>query len=956
MNHASSGSSRIAGAALLIAWVGAYAAPYSFDTTPGRLSKDVVPIDYTIDLSPDATALSIAGHESIVLEFRKAAAIIQFDSLNETLSDVALDGKPVKSTVSDDKQQLTTVTLKDPAPAGHHTLSFSYTGKIEQEARGLFVQHYRQPDGTSGVMLSTQLESIDARRVFPCWDEPAFRATFTISATLPSTWTAVSNMPVAKRVVAGALATTTFARTPRMSAYLVELTTGDLAEIGANVQGVRFGIWAVRGREHDGAQALANAEAILADYSDYFGYPFPLPKLDSIAIPGGWSGAMENWGAITYMDLYLLEKPQSTLADRQVVFTIQAHEMAHQWFGDLVTLAWWDEEWLNESMTFWMEQKETALRHPEWLVWESEDLSKEVAMRADAQSNSEAIHVHVTDESAAADSYDQDMVGGKGQTVMRMFEAYLGPEKFRAGLRTYMKARALSNATGADLWNALATASGGIDVAGIIGPWAEQPGFPLVTVATHCNGSGVRTLSLSQHRFLFSGEDKASLLWSVPLRIRSGAQGEPQSVLFASEGRSVTAGRCGEPLSINADGLGYFRASYDAPTISANAQSFARLADGDKIALLDDQWALVESGTASLPSYLKFAEAMGEGLDARAWQQIEQALGAIEHAERGTAGHDAFTAYARSVLKAPFDRLGWDAKSGDTPGVQKLRHALIGDLGAWGEASVAAEARRRFAAFVIDHRRVAPDDRGALLSVVGHHADAATFDQLYALARATNDTSELQRYLGAIASVDDPTLAARAAAMAVSDDIPPQADSLRFYMLAELAGRHGLLSWQTFTANSAKALIAQGAYADETIAQNIPQIYGTEVPLAQIESWVRSKVPPELSPVVERGMAQARFERAEQAALIGAADAYLRGRGSSAARDHANDGYPVVAKTHALVEPVSGVIFAHDMQHRDLPALQLPANEAHHQAPGEPPALEIRMRADTAYFAQGAGL
>jgi aminopeptidase N len=877
-DHTSPASSRIAGTLLLIACVSANAAPFSFDTTPGRLPKNVVPVDYKIDLTPDAETLSISGHESVVLEFRQATAIVQFDSLNEKLSDVALDGKPVKSTVSDDEKQLTTVTLESPAHAGRHTLSFAYTGKIEQEARGLFAQKYRKPDGTTAVMLSTQLESIDARRVFPCWDEPSFRATFSVSATLPVGWTGVSNMPVVRRVVAGPLATTTFARTPRMSAYLLELTAGDLAEAGTVAQGTRFGIWAVRGREHDGAEALANAEAILADYSDYFGYRFPLPKLDSIAIPGGWSGAMENWGAITYMDLYLLETPESTLADRQVVFTIQAHEMAHQWFGDLVTLAWWDEEWLNESMTFWMEQKETALRHPEWHIWESEDLSKEVAMRADAQPNSEAIHVHVTDESEAANSYDQDMVGGKGQTVMRMFEAFLGPEKFRAGLRSYMKARAFSNATGADLWNALGAEAGGIDVAGVIGPWAEQPGFPLVSVATRCDAANQRTLSLSQHRFLLSGEAKAALRWSVPLQIRSGAHGEPRSVLLSSDGQSIAAGRCGEPLSINADGIGYFRASYDEPTLAANTQSFASLPDGDKIALLDDQWALVESGTTTLPSYLALAEAMGEGLDTRAWQQIEQALGAIEHAERGTPGHDAFTAYARSVLKSPFLRLGWDARPGETPDVLQLRHALIGDLGAWGDQSVLDEAHRRYRAFLLDHRRVAPDDQGVLLSVIGHHADAATFDQLYALAKAANDQSEVQRYFAAIASVDDPALAARAAAIAVSDDIPPQADALRFGLLAAIARKHGPLSWNAFASNYAKVLAAQGSYADMAIAQAVPQIYGTEVPLAQLESWIRSKVPPQLSPVVERGMAGAKFTRAEQAAFISAADAYLKGR------------------------------------------------------------------------------
>ncbi len=868
----------LAAALLLSAAFGADAAPFSLDTTPGRLPKEVVPLDYTVDLKPDAGSLSIAGHVSVVLEFRKATATIVFDSLNEVLSGVTLDGKPVKSTVSDDAKQLTTVTLGKAAAMGRHTLSFAYTGKLEQEARGMFVQKYRLPDGSSGMMLSTQLESIDARRVFPCWDEPAFRATFAISATLPAAWTAVSNMPVARRVVSGELATTTFARTPRMSAYLVELSAGELASIGLDDKGLHMGLWAVGGNEHEGSWALANTRDIVADYSDYFGYPFPLPKLDSIAIPGGFSGAMENWGAITYTEFVLLVTPKSTQANRQTVFTIQAHELAHQWFGDLVTLAWWDEEWLNESMTFWMQHKETQLRHPEWHIWETEDRNREIAMRADAQANSEAIHVHVTDESAASNSYDQNMVGGKGQTVMRMFEAYLGPDKFREGLRAYMKARAFSNATGADLWNALGSASGRTDLATVVGSWAEQPGFPLVSVTTHCDAAGARSLSLSQHRFLLTGEDKAALRWSVPLQIRSGAQGETHSLLFSADGQSVAVGRCGEPLSVNADGVGYFRASYDAPTIAANAHSFASLPNGDKIAMLDDQWALVESGNAALPSYLALAEAMGQSLDTRAWQQIEQALGAIERAERGTAGHDAFTAYARSLLNTPFQRLGWDAKPDETPDVPALRHALLNDLGAWGDAAVIAEARSRYAAFLADPSRVPIDDQQVLLRVVAHHADASTFDQLHALAKASSDPFELRRNYIALTNVDDPKLAARAAAIAISGDLPPQANMLGFGMLATLAFGHGQLSWQAFAPNADKLLAGLGAEANITLAQDVPEIYGNAVPLPELETWIRSKLPPELSPVIDRGMAAATFNRAEQATLVSAADSYLQQR------------------------------------------------------------------------------
>ena len=872
----------IGATALLIGAASANGAPFSLATTPGRLPKDIVPLDYTVDLTPDAASFSLSGHVSVVLEFHKAAATILFDSLNEKLSGVRLDGRPVKSTVSDDEKQLTTVTLDKAAAPGRHTLSFSYTGKLEQEALGMFVQNYRLPDGNTGTMISTQLESTDARRVFPCWDEPAFRATFTLSTTLPAAWTAVANMPVVRRTVSGPLATTTFARTPRMSPYLVELSAGDLRSIGLEDHGLHLGLWAVGGHEQEGAWALSNTRDIVADYGEYFDYPFPLPKLDSIAIPGGFSGAMENWGAITYTEFVLLVTPKSTQANRQLIFTIQAHELAHQWFGDLVTLAWWDEEWLNESMTFWMEQKETQLRHPEWHIWETEDRNKEIAMRADAQANSEAIHVHVTDESAASNSYDQNMVGGKGQTIMRMFEAYLGPDKFREGLRAYMKARALSNATGADLWNALGAAAGRSDIATLIGAWAEQPGFPLVSVATHCDAAGERSVSLSQHRFLLSGEDKASLRWSVPLQIRAGAATEPHSVLFTTDGQSAAAGRCGEPLSVNAGGLGYFRASYDAPALAANVKGFASLPNGDKIAMLDDQWALVASGNAALPSYLAFAEAMGESLNTRAWQQIEQALGMIERAERGKPGHEAFTAYARSLLKAPFERLGWDPKPDETPDVAQLRHALINDLGAWGDTDVIAEARRRFSAFLADHRAVPLDDQAVLLTVIAHHADEKTFDQLLALAKSTSDQFELVRYFTALANVGDPKLAARVAAIAVSDEVPPQASSLRMAMIGTLSGYHGLLSWNTFAPNSEKVLASLGAEANITMAQAIPRIYATDVPLPELESWIRSKLPADLSPLIERGMATARFTRAEQAAQVSAADDYLKQRATQA--------------------------------------------------------------------------
>ena len=280
--------------------------PFAFATTPGRLPKNVIPLDYAVSIKPDAATHKIAGSETITLNFTEATDKIQFNSLNQTLSHVQFDGKPVKSTQSDDQAQLTTIMLTRPAAAGQHTLRFSYEGKIETGAHGLFKQEYVKPGGGKDFLLSTQFEATDARRMFPCWDEPAFRATVQLTATVPKAWMTVSNMPVAKRDVHGEMATTTFGRTPKMPTYLVEFSAGDLAQVSAESGGYKFNVIAVKGQEQDGTVALANAQQILADYNDYFGIRFPLPKLDSIAIPGGFGGAMENWGAITYNDQLLL--------------------------------------------------------------------------------------------------------------------------------------------------------------------------------------------------------------------------------------------------------------------------------------------------------------------------------------------------------------------------------------------------------------------------------------------------------------------------------------------------------------------------------------------------------------------------------------------------------------------------------------------------------------------------
>ena len=851
--------------------------PFSFDSASGRLPKNVVPTDYTIAIVPDAAALTLRGDESVSLNFRAATDTIAFNSLNMTLDHVLFDGKPVKAVVSSDEQQLSTVTLKRKAAVGKHTLSFSYNGKIERGPQGMFAQNYARQDGGKGLLLSTKFEATDARRMFPCWDEPSFRATFKLSVTAPAAWSGIANMPVEKRVQHGALATTTFQRTPKMPTYLVEYTGGDMARIDARVGPTDVGLWAVRGQEQDGAVALANAQQILADYNDYFGYPYPLPKLDSIAIPGGFSGAMENWGAITYNDQALLITKSSTLGDRQTAFSIQAHELAHQWNGDLVTMGWWDDLWLNESFASWRAAKEIDARNPNWDWRENQDGTREYAMAADARASSPAVQQHVSNELEARSAFDPAITYGKGQMVLTMLEAYLGDDTFRDGIRAYMKAHAYSNTSAGDLWNALSLSSGR-DVGALAALWIQQPGYPLVSVNAQCDAAGQRTIALSQKRFLLQGEDAAHTHWNVPLQIRVGVDAAPHTVLLTEDGQTVAAGRCDQPLSVNATRVGFFRVAYDAATLANNTRAFAQLPRGDRIALLDDQWALSEIDPDQLPAYLALASAMGDTLNQRAWEQITDALDTIETFERNTPGHAAFAKTARAVVKPIADRLGWDGKADETPGIQRLRRRVLADLGAWGDPAVIAEARRRFALFVADRNAIKADDQALVLTIVARDADAATFEQLHAIARASRNETEIRRYYAALMSVRDPQLALQARDIALSAEIPAQAAEQRRRFIFALADEHPKLSWDTYTENLELLLASSPQYRSVIIAGNTPSIYGDYVPLDELEVWLKSKVPAAMYPNVARGMESARFKQHEKALMVQAADRYVASR------------------------------------------------------------------------------
>ncbi len=317
----------------------------------------------------------------------------------------------------------------------------------------------------------------------------------------------------------------------------------------------------------------------------------------------------------------------------------------------------------------------------------------------------------------ATSAFDPQITYAKGEAVLRMLEAYVGPEKFRDGVRSYMKAHAFSNATTADLWLALDTASGS-KVSDVAADWTEQPGYPLVTASAQCDASGKRSLTLTQKRFLLEGNDTGHSHWRVPMRVRAGANAVPQPLLFVEPGQKVSAGRCDQPLSLTPDAIGFYRVAYDDRTLETDRLAFSGMPDGDRIALLDDQWALVQSGEQKLARYLGLVSAMGTAHNDRAWAQIIDALAQMEIYERGTPGHDAFAGFARSILRPVAQTLGWDSRANEAPPLLQLRRAVLRQLGEWGEPDIVAEAKRRFDAYLASPTSLSPDDQAMVLSIV----------------------------------------------------------------------------------------------------------------------------------------------------------------------------------------------------------------------------------------------
>jgi len=833
---------------LCVSNVASAEAPFAFERTPGKLPKDVVPESYSAQIIPDIEQHRFSGTESIEISVRRSTSRIVMNALNLEIEQASLSGGKHQgltlAPVLDAEQQTLSFTLAKPLAPGRYRIDLRYKGEINKQAEGLYYDKYPTANGDR-VLLGTQMEPTDARRLLPCWDEPSFRASFKLAVDLPAHFKAYSNTPAEQiSVLPNGLQHVQFKPTPKMASYLVVLVAGELDRIQASQDGTEIGVVAPIGKQESSGYALKISQDLLHYYNDYFGIEFPLPKLDQIATPGGFQGAMENWGGIVYNETTLLYDPKkSSDSTKQRVFLVVAHEMAHQWFGDLVTTAWWDNLWLNEGFASWMETKATDHFNPDWDFWLRANDDRETAMALDARKTTHPIQQPVRSESEANDAFDQ-ITYLKGQSFLRMLETYLGADDFRRGIQAYMRKHQYSNTTTADLWASLATASGK-PVAKIANDWTTKPGFPVVNVDAVCEG-GQRRITLTQEQFSLDGAPDKSRIWNIPIEI--GVVGDSgkidtQYLLLTKKQATIQRPGCDGALVLDPNAVGYYRVQYSPRLFDAISSHFGHYSASVRLKTLSDAAALVAANRLDAGAYLGLLPKIADEPKVAVWDTALNTIASFDNLLRGDALRPAFQRYAVQLLSPKFSQLGWAERQGEPLQDRELRRKLISALGDYGDTAVIAEAQRRFQTFLKQPESLTGDLADAVIVIAGEHADESTYDALSSLAQKALTTEEKVRYYRGLTAARDPKLGERSLALALSEQVPPLIGP-RILALVANGGEHERLAWDYARAHGDELIKKVAMFARNRYFPNIVGSANDVIFADELEAYVKTHLEP----------------------------------------------------------------------------------------------------------------
>jgi len=745
-----------------------------------RLPTEVKPKSYDADLRVDLAAGTFEGELCIALQVAAAPSEIALHAVGLEVTAANLertDGRslPARAT-ADAISETVTLGFGEPVGTGAAKLRLTYRGAFSPGLRGLY---------RAGPLAVTQFEAADARRLFPCFDEPAFKAVWRISVSgVPSDAVALSNGVATRDESDGRGGRrVTFAPTPPLSSYLIALIVGPIVPSAVTrVRDVPICTWTTVEKRHLTSFAQETAAAVLSRLEDYFGLPYPFGKLDQIGVPDFEAGAMENAGAITFREVALLADPATApLAVQKRVAEVITHELAHQWFGNLVTMAWWDDLWLNEAFATWMAYKIVDDWRPSWRIWMDFEAGKGAALALDALVSAHPIRAEIKNAEEAGESFDA-ITYEKGGAVLRMLEGFLGADRFRDGIRLYMRRHREANATADDLWGALGEASGQ-PILEMANGWIRQIGYPLISLSLEQEG-GKTMVRLAQRRFFAEPAAAArgsTTRWLVPivLRFRDAAGVKEQTVLL-SEAETRVALAAEGPVAWyigNAESRGFYRTIYEADARARLLPALGELRPAERVALISDAWALVRAGEATIEDFLDLVGGLRQETDHVVLDELVGKLSIIEHRFLDESDRPRFGAFVTELFGAQAAALGWAPAAGtvEDDEVRLRRAVLLRALALLArEPAAVAEAQRRLPPAGSTAAALDPNLLDTVVTAAARGADDARFEDLRARARSDADPAAKRRYLHALARVEAPALAARAVELALSADVPMQ--------------------------------------------------------------------------------------------------------------------------------------------------------------------------------------
>ncbi|HEY4526761.1 MAG TPA: M1 family metallopeptidase [Candidatus Paceibacterota bacterium] len=771
-----------------------------------RLSTHVVPTRYEISLTPDLEAFVFEGEETIHLTLKKPAKTVTLHSTELEIESAEILTKSdtiVAQKISyDEKAETATFTFKKNVPTGMVRLKLVFRGILNDRMHGFYRSSFEH-EGKARHMATTQFESTDARRAFPCFDEPAMKAVFEVSLKVPSEKTAISNtMPIAIEEHAGGYKIHSFAPSPLMSTYLLAFIVGDFEHIEKKSKdGVLVRVFTTPGKKHQAEFALDAAAKIVSFFNRYFDIPYPMPALDLIAIPDFAAGAMENWGAITYRESALLvDAEHSSTMNKQWVALVIAHEIAHQWFGNLVTMEWWTHLWLNEGFASYIEYLAVDHIFPEWDIWTQFLVNDHgVALHYDGLKNTHPIEVDVHHPAEITSVFDA-VSYSKGASIIRLIAEYLGEKKFRDGLRHYLKKHKYSNAVTEDLWHSLAKVSGK-PVGKIMANWTGKSGYPLLTVIDKG-----KQLELKQSRFfaspILNKQTRDPTVWHIPIS-SINSKGKRQKLLMQT--RATRMPHKGAWLKLNANESALFRVNYPKNMREALAKPVQtkKLNTRDRLGLIRDIFALAETGKLSAVDGLTFAQNYRAEDEYVVWASIAGGLAKIHSLIVREKFGGQFEQHALSMFAEIGKKIYWDGQPKDHSKAL-LKVLILEHLGKYGDPKTIARARKMFSTVSETTNRIPADLRGVVYNTIARNGGTKEYAKLMRMYKRETLHEEKNRLGRALGHFRQKNLLQKALEFAVSKDVRPQ-DCVRMIGVAtanpdgtDIAWSFIKKNWKTF--------------------------------------------------------------------------------------------------------------------------------------------------------------